>query len=82
MHNIKALRENPDIFKKKLSQRNLSLDFNKLLDLDKKNRDIIQKKEKLEQEKKVFLSKKIKRSLKNLKKSQMKFYLLKNLRIK
>ena len=52
MHNIKALRENPDIFKKKLSRRNLSLDFNKLLDLDKKNRDIIQKKEKLEQEKK------------------------------
>ena len=82
MHNIKALRENPDTFKKKLSQRNLNLDFNKLLDLDKKNRDIIQKKEKLEQEKKSISkqkdktlfekSKKISNEILSLEKSQNK----------
>ena len=53
MHNLKLIRENPDIFKKKISDRNTNLDLNELLDLDKKQREIIQKKEKLEQEKKT-----------------------------
>ena len=54
MHNLKLIRENPDIFKKKISDRNTNLDLNELLDLDKKQREIIQKKEKLEQEKKTI----------------------------
>ena len=72
MHNIKSIRENPDLYKKKLEDRNLKVNFKDLLDLDKKNREIIQKKEKLEQEKKVISKKKIKRSLKNPKKYQRK----------
>ena len=54
MHNLKLIRDNPDIFKKKISDRNTILDLNELLDLDKKQREIIQKKEKLEQEKKII----------------------------
>ena len=52
MHNIKLIRKEPDLFLKKLNKRNTKLDLKKILDLDKKNRDLIQKKEKLEQEKK------------------------------
>ena len=60
MHNIKSIRENPEFFKKKILNRNADVDFNELLNLDKKNREIINKKEKLEQEKKIiFYYKKI-----------------------
>ena len=52
MHSIKAIRENPDFFKKKIEERNTKLNIDDLLTLDKKNREITQKKEKLEQEKK------------------------------
>ncbi len=52
MHNLKLIRDNPEIFKKKILDRNVNIDFEKLLKLDKENRNIIQKKEKLEQEKK------------------------------
>ena len=52
MHNLKSIRENPDLFKKKISERNVNIDIDDLLNLDKKNREIILKKEKLEQEKK------------------------------
>tara|TARA_Y100000590_G_scaffold445003_1_gene576520 strand:+ start:2200 stop:3447 length:1248 start_codon:yes stop_codon:yes gene_type:complete len=52
MHNLKLIRENPEIFKKKILDRNVNIDFEKLLKFDKENRNIIQKKEKLEQEKK------------------------------
>tara|TARA_A100001011_G_scaffold399060_1_gene506026 strand:- start:82 stop:1329 length:1248 start_codon:yes stop_codon:yes gene_type:complete len=54
MHNIKSIRENPEFFKKKILNRNADVDFNELLNLDKKNREIINKKEKLEQEKKII----------------------------
>ena len=54
MHNLKSIRENPKLFKKKILERNVDLDLEELLDLDKKNREIIQKKEKLEQEKKII----------------------------
>ena len=53
MHDIKIIRKNPDIFLKKLSERNAKIDIKSLLDLDKKNRELIQNKEKLEQEKKI-----------------------------
>ncbi len=58
MHDIKAIRKNPDFFEKKLHQRNERIDVNLLLDLDKKHRELIQKKEKLEQDKKNISQKK------------------------
>ena len=54
MHNLKLIRENSDLFKKKILDRNVDLNFNELLKLDKENRELIQKKEKLEQEKKII----------------------------
>ena len=54
MNDIKFIRKDSDLFKKKLSQRNSSIDIKTLLDLDKKNRELIQSKEKLEQEKKAI----------------------------
>ena len=54
MHNIKEIRKDPDFFLKKLSHRNTKIDLNQILGLDKKNRDLIQKIEKLEQEKKII----------------------------
>ena len=68
MHDIKVIRKNPDIFLKKLSERNTKIDIKSLLDLDKKNRELIQNKEKLEQEKKIISQKKDKNYLKNQKK--------------
>ena len=58
MHDIKIIRKNPDVFLKKISERNVKIDIKSLLDLDKKNRELIQNKEKLEQEKKVISQKK------------------------
>ena len=52
MHNIKVIRQNFDEFKKKISDRNINIDIDKILLLDKENRDLIQKKENLEKEKK------------------------------
>jgi len=52
MHNIKLIRKNPDFFAKKLAERNVKIDLKNLLNVDKKNRELIQKKEKLENEKK------------------------------
>ena len=52
MHNIKFIRENFDEFKKLLISRNIKLDFDEILSLDKNNRNLIQKKENLEKEKK------------------------------
>ena len=58
MHNIKDIRKNPDYFTKKLMERNIKINIKKILDLDKKNRELIQNKEKLEQEKKAISQKK------------------------
>ena len=52
MHNIKDIRQNPDQFKKDLSNRFVNIDLKKILLLDEKNRNLIQKKEALEKEKK------------------------------
>jgi seryl-tRNA synthetase len=54
MHNIKDLRKNLDIFKKKLKDRNLKFDIDEFLKLDELNRKLINDKEKLEQEKKIL----------------------------
>ena len=54
MHNIKEIRNNLDFFKKKISERNSSVNFDDLITLDKDNRELIQQKEKKEQEKKLL----------------------------
>ena len=54
MHNLKDIRKNLELFKKKIKDRNVEINFNELLSLDVKNRELIQKKEKLEQEKKAL----------------------------
>ena len=62
MHNIKNVRENYELFEKKLKNRNVEIDFKEIKDLDIKNRNLIQKKEGLEKEKKD-ISKKNDKSL-------------------
>ena len=52
MHNIKDIRSNLDDFAELLKKRFISLDLKEIRDLDKDNRNLIQKKEILEKEKK------------------------------
>ena len=52
MHNIKDIRNDPKKFKDSLKKRFLDVDLENLLDLDQKNRKLIQEKEILEKEKK------------------------------
>ena len=52
MHNIKEIRNNIDLFKDSLKKRFLETDFDKILELDEKNRKLIKEKENLEKEKK------------------------------
>ena len=52
MHNLKEIRKDFNAFKKALENRFVKIDFKKLEDLDKQNREFIQKKEALEKEKK------------------------------
>ena len=54
MHNIKSIKQEPELFLKKISHRNSNIDLKSLFNLDKKNRELIQKREKLEQEKKII----------------------------
>ena len=54
MHNLKLIRENLSTFKDKISKRNTKIDFDELIQLDKKYREIIGSKEKLEQQKKII----------------------------
>ena len=67
MHDIKTIRKNPDFYIKKFSERNTKVDLKKLLDLDKKNRELIQQKETFEQEKKSISQKKDKSQFKRSK---------------
>ncbi len=54
MHSIKDIRINLADFEKKLKLRNSEVKIVSIQDLDKKNRDLIKKKESLEQEKKII----------------------------
>jgi seryl-tRNA synthetase len=54
MHNIKDIRKNLKIYKKKISERNSSINFDDLIKFDEENRDLIQRKERKEQEKKIL----------------------------
>ena len=68
MHNLKEIRKDFDKFKKSLEKRIIDINFDKLKDLDIKNRELIQQKENLEKEKKIYLNLKIKLYLLNQKK--------------
>ena len=52
MHNLKEIRKDFNTFKKKLKKRFVDIDFSKLEELDVLNRELIQKKELFEKEKK------------------------------
>ena len=52
MHNLKDLRKNLELFKKKFKDRNFDFNTNEFNKVDKINRELINKKELLEQEKK------------------------------
>jgi len=67
MHNLKDIRKNVIDFKKKIEHRNSNFDTDVFSTLDKKNRELIQKKEKLEQEKKKISKSK---DIENFKKSK------------
>ena len=54
MHNLKEIRSNLKNFEDKIKQRNSDIDIKVLQNVDGKNRNLIQKKEKLEQEKKII----------------------------
>ena len=54
MHNLKDLRKNLDFYKKKFKDRNLNFNADEFINLDQINRDLINKKELLEQEKKLL----------------------------
>jgi len=54
MHNIKEIRKDLNFFKKKISERNSSINLDDLILLDEENRGLIQEKEKKEQEKKLL----------------------------
>ena len=68
MHNLKDLRENINIFKKKLKERNVDFDINNFNEKDTFNRDLINQKEKLEQEKKLLSKSKDKSNFEKSKK--------------
>ena len=54
MHNLKDIRDNFDKFKKKMTERFSDINIDEILKLDKENRQLIQSKEKNEQEKKIL----------------------------
>ena len=67
MYNLKELRKNLDNLKKKFENRNVDFDINDFKKKDSINRELISKKEKLEQEKKSYLNQKTSQILKNQK---------------
>ena len=81
MHNLKYLRENIEKIKKKFQDRNVDFDISDFNKKDAVNRDLINQKEKLEQEKKNLSktkdksnfekSKKISQEISNLEKKQL-----------
>ena len=81
MHDIKYIRDNFDDFKKKISKRNNTTNIDNILDLDKKNRMLIQEKESLENKKRTFPNQKMKKCFKCLKKlhQKLKNYLMNKL---
>ena len=52
MHNIKEIRKDFDEFKKLMKSRNVNINLDDIISLDKNNRNLIQEKENFEMEKK------------------------------
>ena len=52
MYNLKDIRKNFDSFINDISKRKIKINKKDLIDLDEKNRELIQRKESLEREKK------------------------------
>ena len=67
MHNLKDLRKNLHIYKKKFKDRNLDFNTDNFIKIDKNNRELINKKELLEQEKKSLSKSKDKSNFKESK---------------
>ena len=53
MHTLKDIRNNISFYKKKFGERNTDINIEELIDLDKENRDLIQKKRKTRTRKKI-----------------------------
>ena len=68
MHNIKDLRKNLVNYKKKLHERNFDFKVEIFKQLDENNRELISKKEKLEQQKKILSKSKDKSNFEKSKK--------------
>ena len=68
MHDIKDIRKNIEVYKKKFLERNVNLDVNDFNKKDTLNRELINKKEKLEQEKKILSKSKDKSNFERSKK--------------
>ena len=68
MHNLKDLRKNLEDYRKKIKDRNYDFDIDKFKKKDDLNRDLIGKKEKLEQEKKSLSKSKDKSNFEKSKK--------------
>ena len=68
MHNLKDLRKNLEIFKKKFKDRNLNFNTDEFIKVDKINRELINRKELLEQEKKQLSKSKEKSNFEKSKK--------------
>ena len=68
MHNLKDLRKNLDTYKKNFKSRNANFDVEYFKKKDNLNRELINKKEKLEQEKKLLSKSKEKKNFEKSKK--------------
>ncbi len=68
MHNLKELRKDLKLYQKKFEERNIQFDINNFNNLDKTNRELINKKELLEQEKKSLSKSKDKSNFEKSKK--------------
>ncbi len=78
MHNLKDLRKNLETFKKKFRDRNLNFNTDEFNKIDKANRELINKKELLEQEKKSLSKSKDKSLISILTDSNLEFNFLKS----
>ena len=72
MHNLKDLRKNLEFFKKKFKERNVDFDIENFNQIDQINRELINKKELLEQEKKILSKLKDKSNFEKSKKLSVK----------
>ena len=82
MHNLKDIRNNLEFFKVKIKERNVNLNFDQLLSLDKENRELIRNKEILEQEKKILSKSKEEKNFEKSKKLSKEIIIISELQIK